>query len=264
MAGGEESAAPHPGHDGLHGPILPLGDQDHEAGQALVLAAQSVAQPGAHAGPARLLAPGLDEGHGRIMVDGFGMHRLHHQQVIHDPGRVRQQLADPGPGLAVLGEPEKGRDHRELRLLRRHAGDALSHADGAGQFGASQLVEPRFIVEEVQLGGSARLVQKDHPLGAGSEVGQAGQPPFSGSAVHGAGGEFGRQERGQRRGAHPQRGSCEEMPPRPRRMECQVRIHRPFPGEAMECSGQHGMIWSEQVYSGPGMPVNGGDFPVSP
>ena len=192
MVGGEESASPHPGHDGLHGPNLPLGDQDHEAGQAVVLASQAVAQPSAHAGPPRLLASGLNEGHGRIVVDGVCVHRLHHQQFVHDPGGVRHKLADPGPGLAVLFELEEGGDHRELSLPRCHSRDALAPADGGGEIGASQRLEPGLVVEQVQLGGSTRLVEEDDPLGAGSEVRKAGQAPFPGSAVHGTGRQLGR------------------------------------------------------------------------
>ena len=80
-----------------------LRNQHDERRQILVLAAQAVADPGAHAGPAGLLAAGLDERDGRIVIDGVGVASvLMMRDVVDDPGRVRQQFAEPRAGLAVL------------------------------------------------------------------------------------------------------------------------------------------------------------------
>ena len=50
-------------------------------------------------------------------------------------GGVRQQLADPGPALAVLGEPESAGRDREALLPRGHAGQPLALPDRVGQLG---------------------------------------------------------------------------------------------------------------------------------
>ena len=95
--------------------------------------------------------------------------------VVHDLRGVRQQFADPRARLPVLLELEDGARHREGALPRRHAGDALAHANAAGQFGAGELVERRLVVEQIHLRGAARLVQEDHALGLGREMRQARQ-----------------------------------------------------------------------------------------
>ena len=78
---------------------------------------------------------------------------------------VRQQLADPGAALAVLGELEHRRDARERLLPRRHAGDPLAHADRGGQLLAVVLRELRLVVEQVDVRRPARHEQVDHALG---------------------------------------------------------------------------------------------------
>ena len=53
---------------------------------------------------------------------------------------VRQQFAQPRAALAVLREFEDRRRGRELRLVGRHAGEALAHANGIGQFRAARAI----------------------------------------------------------------------------------------------------------------------------
>src|SRR4051812_35008782 len=74
---GQKAVAPQAREDGLVGAVAaPLRDQDDKLGQVLVEAAQAVAQPGAEAGPARLLVAGLDVGGGGVVVDGLGIERF--------------------------------------------------------------------------------------------------------------------------------------------------------------------------------------------
>ena len=96
-----------------------LRDQHDERRQILVLAAQTVADPRAHARPAGLLAAGLDEGDGRIVIDGVGVDRLDDGDVVDDLGGVRQQFAEPGAGLAVLAEFERWTARRGTSSGRR-------------------------------------------------------------------------------------------------------------------------------------------------
>ena len=51
-------------------------------------------------------------------------------------GRVRQELAEPRPALAVLGELEDRRGDREALLARGHRRDPLAHPDRVGQLDA--------------------------------------------------------------------------------------------------------------------------------
>ena len=83
-----------------------LRQQHDERRQVLVLAAQSITEPRAHAWPAGLLEAGLDERDRRVVIDRLGVHRLDDGDVVDDLRGVREKLADPGAGLAVLGERE--------------------------------------------------------------------------------------------------------------------------------------------------------------
>ena len=79
----------------------------HEAGQALALGPQPVAQPGPQA---RLADHDVARVHlqaARGMRGRIGVHRADHAQIVREPGRVREQAADLQPALAVLGERER-------------------------------------------------------------------------------------------------------------------------------------------------------------
>ena len=155
MFGRQEPGTPEPRVKGLVS-FLPARDHDNESGKILVLGAQTVTEPGAQAGPARLLKPRLDIGDGRIMVDGLGVDRLHNAQVINDRGRMRQQLADPRASMAVLGELERRTRHRKRTLSRGHRGDALTHPDRVRQLGLVQFVESGFVIQQLHLRWAAR------------------------------------------------------------------------------------------------------------
>ena len=135
--GRQKAAAPQAREQRLVG-VDAVGLRDHhdERRQVVVLAAEAVADPRAHAGASGLLAAGLDEGDGRIVIDGVGVDGFDDGEVVDDFGGVRQQFADPGAGLAVLFEAEEARRDGKRGLAGRHAGDALAHADGVGQVDA--------------------------------------------------------------------------------------------------------------------------------
>ncbi len=88
---GQEAGAPQAREDGLIGAVAAaLRDHDHEGRQVLVFGAQSVAEPGAEARPARLLAASLDVGDGRIVIDRLGVHGIDDGNVIGDAPGMRQ------------------------------------------------------------------------------------------------------------------------------------------------------------------------------
>ena len=71
---------------------LPRLDQHDEARQILVLAAQAVRQPRAHARPAELRRAGVEEELRRRVVELVGAHRLDDRDVVDDRRQVRQQV----------------------------------------------------------------------------------------------------------------------------------------------------------------------------
>ena len=81
------------------------------AGQILVLGAQAIEQPGAHRRPGELRQRGagvkLDDG--LRMGRRIGVQAAEEAELVHVLGEVRQEVGDPGAGLAVPGEAEFGR-----------------------------------------------------------------------------------------------------------------------------------------------------------
>jgi protein-disulfide isomerase-like protein with CxxC motif len=59
--------------------------------------------------------------------------------------------------------------------LRRHAGQALAAAHALGQLFAVELVQQRFVVEQIDLRRRAGLEKINDALGLGREIGKAGQ-----------------------------------------------------------------------------------------
>ena len=215
VAAGQEAASPEAVVERLSSG--PLGDHDHECRQVAVLVTQTVGQPGAQTGPPRDLRAGQEKGDGRIVIDGLGMHGPDEAEVVGDLGGPGQELADPGSRLAVLGELVDGRSHGKAALLGGHAGEALTLADGLGQFLAAAGGQGRLVVEQVHLGGASRLEQPDHPLGRGGEVGQgceSGKRSRSGS-VSGAPGSLKifLEQRPQGGGPDSGGGGAEEVAP---------------------------------------------------
>ncbi len=85
------------------------------------------------------------------MIDRLGVQRLHDRDVVGDRPDVRQQFADPGTAVAVLGELENRRRDRQRLLSRGHAGDPLPHADRGGQLLAVKLFQLRLVIEQVDV-----------------------------------------------------------------------------------------------------------------
>ena len=164
----QEAAAPQAGVERLVD--LARRDEHDERRQVLVVAAEAVVQPRAHARPAGDLRAGLEERDRRVVVDRLGVHRADEAEVVDDLGGVRQQLADPRAACAVLREFEERAGQRQRRLVARHAGEPLALAHGVGQLLAVPLVEQRLVVEHLQLRRPAGHEQVDDALRLGGEV----------------------------------------------------------------------------------------------
>ena len=61
-------------------------------------------------------------------------------------------------------------------LLRGHAGEALAAADLVGKLLPVTLVQERFVIEQIQMGGGAALKEVNDALGFRRQVGKSGQP----------------------------------------------------------------------------------------
>src|SRR5690606_36274587 len=77
----------------------------HEAGQIVRFAADTVGDPGPHAGPhAKLRRAGIDEQLGRAVVENVGLDAADDAQVVGHAGQVRQALADLGFAFTVVSK----------------------------------------------------------------------------------------------------------------------------------------------------------------
>src|SRR5262249_19534685 len=78
--------------------------QDHEARQALRLAADAVRHPGPDTGPAELRRTGVNEDFGWGMIEDVRCHRADDRQIIDDTRQMWQQIRDVGTALAMTRE----------------------------------------------------------------------------------------------------------------------------------------------------------------
>ena len=129
--------------------------EDEIGGEIGVLAPQAVARPGADARPACQLAAGLEEGDRRIVVDRLGVHRTDHAPLIGLRSDPRNQIAEPHPAFAMLGEGEDRRRHREARLAAGHRRQPLPLTDRFGQLLPTPRGQRRLGIEEIHLRGRA-------------------------------------------------------------------------------------------------------------
>ena len=127
-------------------------------------------EPSTHAGSTGELRTGLHECYPRTMVDRFGVHGIHDAHVVRDFRGVGKKLADPLPALSVLGKLEGRTDEWQACLISRHSGQALSLADGVGQFLAGFLFKLRPLGIETVLRGASGAKLINHSLGLGGMV----------------------------------------------------------------------------------------------
>ena len=109
----------------------------------------------------------------------------------------------------MLRELEDGWRGGKLRLVSRHAGEALAHADGFRQLRAVQLCEVRLVVEQIELRRRAVLEEVDDALGLGRKVRETGEAAHRRRRLRLLG-----EQRSQRGHADAGAGAAEEMPAR--------------------------------------------------
>lgn len=81
---------------------------------------------------------------------------------------MRQQVADPCPGLSRLMEPEFAAT-TEAFLAGRHPRQALSLADGVWKFLPVELFQPRLVIEEFEMRRPPRLKRQQLTASQGPE-----------------------------------------------------------------------------------------------
>ena len=146
--------------------------QHHERRQTLILAAEPIVDPRAHARASRELIAGLEQRDGRIVIDRLGMHAAQDAKLIGDLGGIRQAIAQPLPALAVLLEfVHRGSDRKAI-LIGDHASDALASKDRRGDVLIETIPDEGLVVEQVDLRGSAGLKKKNDALGARLVIGK--------------------------------------------------------------------------------------------
>ncbi len=163
VAAGQEAATPLPRGDRLVLPALSEGREDDEAGQVVGLAAQSVGDPGAHAGPAGDLRTGVHEHVGRVVVDRLGGHRSDQADLVDHRPDVREQCADLGPLLAKRLERVLRAETKQLLPLK--LGELLAPGKAFRHRLAVHRGELRLRVEGLQMRRAARHRQPDHSPG---------------------------------------------------------------------------------------------------
>ena len=173
VLGRQEAAAPEAGVERL---IDLAGRDEHdERRQVLVVAAEPVVNPRAHARPAGDLRAGLEEGDRGVVVDRLGEHRADDAELVDDLGGVRQEIADPGAVRPVLAEPELRTGERQRRLIAGHAGQPLALPHRVRQLLAVALVEHWLVVERLHLRRPAGHEEIDDALRLRREVELAAQ-----------------------------------------------------------------------------------------
>ena len=101
------------------------GEENDKGRQILVCAAQSVAEPGAHARPAGEGTSGLQEGDRRVMVDGIGRGATDETDVVCNFRHVLEQDIHVHAGLPMPRELVLGGHHVDGALSACHGGQAL-------------------------------------------------------------------------------------------------------------------------------------------
>ena len=143
----------------------PAGAHGDEAGQVLILRAQAVGDPRAHAGPGLPPLAAVHQHQRRLMIGHVGVHRADDAEVVGvRTGGSGEQLADLQTALPVPAKLE--------RRAHGGAGLALGAEVGARQRLSVVLRQQGLGVERVDVRRAAVHEQVDDLLGPGGELGR--------------------------------------------------------------------------------------------
>ena len=191
------------------------GTHDDETRQILVLAAEPVRDPRAHAWSDEPRLATVHQHERRLVVGHVGVHRADHRDVVHALGRVRENLADLRAALSVPLEFVRARIRRSGFALRPQV---VHRKQLTGVF-----LQRRLWVERIHMRRPAVEENVNHPLGLGREMRPLGQERRRRCRAGGVG-----QHRAKRQTAHADAAAGEKLAPR-KKMVAQlwpVMLHR--------------------------------------
>ncbi len=145
------------------------GGECDKAGEVLVIGAEAVADPGAHARADEIGAAGVEEEGGGTMRNTFGVHAFNDAEVIHVLGHMWEELRGPEARLAALFEiPERFHDAHGSAFA------GLGHGAGVIEVEGDPVVldELGFVIEGIDMRDTTGHENEDHALRAGSVVGE--------------------------------------------------------------------------------------------
>ncbi len=148
------------------------GGHDDECGEVAGFAAETVAQPCAHAGASGDLGTGHEERHAGGVVDRLGCHGADDADVVGHGTDFREHGGEGGPGFAEGLEGFDGGGDGPAFVVRGHGREAGGASDTVGDVLSCHLGEDGFWVIEIDMGGAASLPEADDAFGFWGQVGE--------------------------------------------------------------------------------------------
>lgn len=108
------------------------------------------------------------------MVGTVTDHGTHLAELVDVPRRMRQELGDPLAGLAMLPPVPRAGHEFIAAMIEDSAYFILMFLKGCRDWLAVELLQQRFVIEEIEAAGAAILKQENHLPSAGSDLGEFG------------------------------------------------------------------------------------------
>ena len=136
--------------------------QRHKAGQILILRAQTVRHPATDRWANKVRRAGVQEKRRGTVSHALGVHRLDEAQIVHQLGRVGEQLGNVLPALAVLLEVPQRLHELSLALFAKRP-----EADtGEVVVLAVIAIQLRLVVVGIHMARAAGHEKENHALGS--------------------------------------------------------------------------------------------------
>ncbi len=149
-----------------------------EGGEIGVFGTEPVADPGADTGPDEGGGAAVEEEGGGAVGDAFGLHAMEEAELVDPLGGVREEFADPMPGLAMACELPGGTHHALARGQCAGVGEHPGVIEG--HLLSFMAVEQGFVIVGVHLAGTALHEQEDDPARAWPDEGRTRGEGISG------------------------------------------------------------------------------------
>ena len=154
------------------------GNQNHVAGQILVLGTESVSGPCPEGGTAGLRKTGVHEELGGGVVELIGVHRFDHAQIIGMLVEMGNRIGHPHPRLSIL--PEGSGGSHQLGSSRSE-GEHLALDELVRAVLIRPLDQLGLVVPQVQVRRRSGQMDVNHPLGLGGVMRVSGKQRIPGS-----------------------------------------------------------------------------------